>query len=808
MNNRTHVMETFRRLSLVPLIGLGFLSIVATGGGGGSNPPPPPPPPDGVITTTNATRLIGNVIDTGDASGGVAAASLSSSGGSGRARQSSSQSGLAHRLNTYLKNTLTQAGRQDVGGHLTAAATPINETEPCPDGGSIHYSGTINNDGTGTLTATYSNCRTGQETTNGQITLRVDAFNLTFFIPTDSTFTISSLTITSPGIDQTFTGTLRDQMNIAINTETLTFNVNTNDNMSGESVRAENLVVVDVYNNILSPSSYTETITGRVNDSVHGSVDVVTVVALTFSSLSQLLPDSGQLILTGAANAHIRVTALSAVLVKVELDLDGDSVYELAATLKWTELGGPVGADLGDDDGDGIHNSWENVNGLDPLDPADAFVDSDGDGFVNVDEYLAGTNPRDVVSTTADVAISKTGPSDTLVGESLAYTITVVNWGPSLARDVEVTDVLPSTLGLVSVTPSQGFCVGSSTVTCDLGDLAAGSSVTINLSVTVPTEGTYSNTATVTNQTPDGNLANNSATATTTVATTATADVSISKTGAAGAMLGESFAYAITIANAGPALALGVKVTDVLPAGLSLVSVTSSQGVCGGSSTITCDLGGLAAGSNVTINLSVTASTEGTYINTASATSQTPDGNLANNAATVTTTVVTAGAGIDQQQPLIDSTVGGSGIGGASEQLLAQVVTSGVSGTLTQVRLPVTCDTGSDLIVEIQEVAGSVPNGVVLTSQTIPGTNLPSFFPAPPSFRSLVFSAPVFFSAGTPFAIVLRSAGACGVFQGPIGDPYPGGDGFFDARPNAPDVWVPLGTRSDLPFQTLVDPNG
>jgi uncharacterized repeat protein (TIGR01451 family) len=715
---------------------------------------------------------------------------------------------LVHRLNTYLKNTLTQAKGQHVGDRLTAAATPINETEPCPDGGSIHYSGTINNDGTGTLTATYNNCRTGQETANGQVTLTVSAFNLTFFIPTDSTFTISSLTITGPGINQTFTGTLRDQINIITNTETLTFNIDTRDNASGESISAENLIVVDAYNNILSPSSYTETITGRVRDSVHGSVDVVTVVALVFSSLNQLLPDSGQLILTGAANAHIRVTALSAVLVKVELDLDGDNVYELAATLKWTELGGLVGADLGDDDGDGMHNSWENVNGLDPLDPADAFVDSDGDGFVNLDEYFAGTNPQDVVSTTADISISKTGTSDALVGESFAYTITVVNWGPSLARGVEVTDVLPAGLNLNSVTPSQGFCVGSSTVTCDLGDLAAGSSATINLSVTAPTAGTYSNTASVANQTPDSNLANNSATVTTTVAATATADVSISKSGAAGAALGESFGYTITIANGGPAQALGVEVTDVLPAGLSLVTLSSSQGVCSGSNTITCELGELATGSSVTINLSVTASTEGTYINTASVTSQTSDSNLANNSATVTTTVVTAGAGIDQQQPLIDSTVGGLAIGGASEQLLAQVVTPGISGSLTQVRLPVACDSGSDLIVEIQEVAASVPNGVVLTSQTISGTNLPSFFPAPPSFRSLVFSAPVLLPAGSPFAIVLRSAGACGVFRGPIGDPYPGGDGFFDARPNAPGVWVPLGTRSDLPFQTFVDPSG
>jgi len=39
-----------------------------------------------------------------------------------------------------------------------------------------------------------------------------------------------------------------------------------------------------------------------------------------------------------------------------------------------------------------------------------------------------------------------------------------------------------------------------------------------------------------------------------------------------------------------------------------------------------------------------------------------------------------------------------------------------------------------------------------------------------------------------------------------MGDSYPGGEAFFDARPNTAGVWVPLGPpRVDLPFQTLVD---
>jgi T5SS/PEP-CTERM-associated repeat protein len=51
-----------------------------------------------------------------------------------------------------------------------------------------------------------------------------------------------------------------------------------------------------------------------------------------------------------------------------------------------------------DADGDGIPNGYEQANGLDPLNPADANADNDGDGMSNLQEYLAGTDPNDSTS--------------------------------------------------------------------------------------------------------------------------------------------------------------------------------------------------------------------------------------------------------------------------------------------------------------------------------------------------------------------------------------------------------------------------
>jgi hypothetical protein len=46
-----------------------------------------------------------------------------------------------------------------------------------------------------------------------------------------------------------------------------------------------------------------------------------------------------------------------------------------------------------DDDNDGIPDWWEIENGLNPLNAADALIDSDMDGLTNRQEFFAGTKP-------------------------------------------------------------------------------------------------------------------------------------------------------------------------------------------------------------------------------------------------------------------------------------------------------------------------------------------------------------------------------------------------------------------------------
>ena len=159
---------------------------------------------------------------------------------------------------------------------------------------------------------------------------------------------------------------------------------------------------------------------------------------------------------------------------------------------------------------------------------------------------------------------------------------------------------------------------------------------------------------------------------------------------------------------------------------------------------------------------------------------------------------------LDQEQPTIDTSPGFVfGIGGASEQKLAQVVTAGLTGNLTEVDLSLGCV--DDLTIQIQGAAGGKPNGVSLGTSVNAASG-----PFPTTFRSFVLATPVPVTAGAQYAIVLSTAGSCGIWPGPVGDPYPGGNAFFDSRPNPAGIWEPLGLgngRADLPFRTFVDPS-
>jgi len=160
---------------------------------------------------------------------------------------------------------------------------------------------------------------------------------------------------------------------------------------------------------------------------------------------------------------------------------------------------------------------------------------------------------------------------------------------------------------------------------------------------------------------------------------------------------------------------------------------------------------------------------------------------------------------IDQEQVNVDPAFLFA-IGGGSEQKLAQVFTAGRGGRLTHVTLPIGCQPTEVLRVSIQETTAGVPNGNILSDLSLPGTIFPPTAPSPGvGFRIVELRRRPRLLAGQQYAIVLEAGSvSCYVYPGPVGDSYPAGSGYFDARPNGPG-WLPILPNNDLPFQTFME---
>ena len=120
------------------------------------------------------------------------------------------------------------------------------------------------------------------------------------------------------------------------------------------------------------------------------------------------------------------------------------------------------------------------------------------------------------------------------------------------------------------------------------------------------------------------------------------ADLEVTKTASPDPVTpGQLLTYVITVRNKGGQPAISVRVEDSLPAGVTLVSATPSQGTCSGTSPVTCDLGTLNSGSSasVTIVVTVDAARGAILYNVATALTSTPEFDMSNNTGGVNTTV-------------------------------------------------------------------------------------------------------------------------------------------------------------------------
>src|SRR5262249_27759202 len=171
-------------------------------------------------------------------------------------------------------------------------------------------------------------------------------------------------------------------------------------------------------------------------------------------------------------------------------------------------------------------------------------------------------------------------------------------------------------------------------------NLPVGATATFVLQGTVSPDATGTLVNTASAQNPSGIADPTPSSATDTDPLTSQADVSVTKTGPASVVPGNTAVYAIVVTNSGPSTATNVVVNDPTPTGLTF---ESNRGAC--TTAFPCALGALAPGASQTITTTLLVppgyTTPSPIDEIATVSSPTIDPSPGNNTATAQTTVDT-----------------------------------------------------------------------------------------------------------------------------------------------------------------------
>jgi uncharacterized repeat protein (TIGR01451 family)/gliding motility-associated-like protein len=255
-------------------------------------------------------------------------------------------------------------------------------------------------------------------------------------------------------------------------------------------------------------------------------------------------------------------------------------------------------------------------------------------------------NNSSTVNTTVinspSLVVQKSGPSTAASGTQISYTLTVSNNGPSDAIAVNIADAIPADITNVSwiaaangTTSITSGASGSGNTVAVVGNIpfASGNSITVNVVGTINPAfaGNILNTASA--KIGAAGTPVNSPTVTTVVAKQT--NLSVIKSGPATLSGGLPISYTIEVTNAGPSIATGTIITDVVPAAIENVTwsttvsngATVSAGTTGTGNALSVT-GSILAGGNskilITVNGFVASNATANIVNSATATPAEP----------------------------------------------------------------------------------------------------------------------------------------------------------------------------------------
>lgn len=330
-------------MSAIPL----FISCGGGGGGGSSTPTTSTV----AITSDNAVPVASEILT----SGSLLSESAQGTGENLTGAVSTDQAkglGIVDVVFSQMKNI--QQNEADLLGDSSATGVMQNGTMQCDLGGSV--SATVNDrDNSGTLSTgdsismTFTNCSMsadgGVGTMNGRMSMEIhsisgDLVNSGSF---DVGVTMTSMVMNLPEVSATLSGDMRLQMTFS--GSSLNFTASGTRLSYSEANRARTLAHYSLY---LSTPNAMATWTYRYRGSLQssqvlgGTVSFQSMADLTGSSTD--FPSAGQIEVTGTKpegaenNSSLYMTVLNNTTVQLDIDANGDGVYEDTQMVAWSQL--------------------------------------------------------------------------------------------------------------------------------------------------------------------------------------------------------------------------------------------------------------------------------------------------------------------------------------------------------------------------------------------------------------------------------------------------------------------------------------
>ena len=218
------------------------------------------------------------------------------------------------------------------------------QTEACLVSGSVTVSGQISNpltlSASDTFTMEFSACDDGAGAVSGTYSMRVTSFSgdlLSGSFALDVTVTLTGFAVTDAGETMTANGSLSMSLDYTA-APTLSISMTATSLTVSDGSSSQTLTSFSMTQTVDAlTSGYSITVSGSLTSSAFdGEVDFSTTATLVSDGAGYAY--TGQISITGAANATIDIIVLDGTLIRLAIDLDGDGTPDEFVDTTWDEL--------------------------------------------------------------------------------------------------------------------------------------------------------------------------------------------------------------------------------------------------------------------------------------------------------------------------------------------------------------------------------------------------------------------------------------------------------------------------------------